>query len=73
MPNSVVSAPTLEVKGRSSPDATVSVNGNLTIRASEGVFSLALDLDEGPNLVEVIATDLASGYEEVVLMVIYAP
>ena len=69
----VVSSPLLEVEGRASPDATVSVEGELANRSRGGGFSLTWELKEGPNLLEVIATDLAGGQQEALLMVIYIP
>lgn len=63
----------LEVVGRASPDATVSVNGLLTSRGPEGEFTLDLQLDEGPNLLEIIATDLTGRHQEIVRTVIYVP
>ena len=64
---------TVDVKGRSSPDATVSVNGILAGRGPEGEFAIELELEEGPNLIEVIATDLAGAQKEAILLVIYLP
>ena len=54
-------AQVLNITGRSSPDATVSVNGQIAVVDETGAFEMSqpLKLDEGPNLVEVIASDLA--------------
>ena len=73
LPDSVVNRQILEVMGRSTPDATVSVNGEATSRGPDGEFSLSIELGEGPNLVEIFVTDLAGGQEEAVLAVIYIP
>ena len=59
--------------GRSSPDATVSVDGELASRGPNGEFKHTIIVDKGPRLVEVIATDLAGGHEEAILAVIYIP
>ena len=73
--NSIVGSADINVIGRSSPDATVSVNGQVADVDASGRFSTAepLTLEEGPNLIEVIASDLAGGVETRVLTVIYIP
>ena len=62
--NNVVATQTVTVGGRSSPDATVSVNGHLALLDPTGQFNVSLPLTEGPNLIEVIASDLAGNVEE---------
>ncbi len=73
--NSVVDAPDVMVSGRSSPDATVSVNGQIAEVDADGSFrtTAPVILQEGPNVVEVIASDLAGGVESKVLTVISTP
>lgn len=53
---SVVSAPTVTVKGATSPDAVVSVNGALATIAADGTFSQDVSLQPGPNRIEVLAS-----------------
>ena len=69
----MVSDPEIPVTGRSSPDATVSVNGQLATIDESGNFETLLPLEEGPNLIEVIASDLAGDIRTNVLTVIYKP
>ena len=59
--NSVVTSEEISVRGTSAPDATVSVNGQLANIQASGEFETVrpLFLEEGPNIVEVIATDLS--------------
>ena len=64
------------MEGRASPDATVSVNGQLLdpdisgqFRANQSIPSLK----EGPNLIEVIASDLAGEARSEVMTVIFTP
>ena len=68
-----MSSEEIPVAGRSSPDATVSVNGVLADTDTLGNFEALLSLEEGPNLIEVIASDLAGDVRTTVLMVIYIP
>ena len=73
--NSVLNSSVLSVAGRSSPDATVSVNGQLAVVKPSGDFATArpLTMEEGPNLIEVIASDLTGEVRTLVLTVIYIP
>jgi len=69
--NIVVHSSRLAVRGFTSPDATVSVNGQLATPRTNGYFEVSLLLKEGPNLIEVIASDLGGNQEYVVITVIY--
>ena len=70
----VVKDSILRVMGRTSPDAVVSVNGNIVRSVDmDGNFSAAVSLLEGPNLLEVIATDYGGSQASQVLTVIYTP
>lgn len=70
----VVKDAVIRLVGRSSPDAVVSVNGNIVRSMDiEGNFSTLVSLVEGPNLLEVIATDYRGGQASQVLTVIYIP
>ena len=70
----VVKDAILRVVGRTNPDAVVSVNGEIVRTVDvEGNFSTLVSLVEGPNLLEVIATDYRGGQASQVLTVIYAP
>lgn len=71
--DSVVNTNLLQVSGRASPGASVSVNGRMASRGPEGMFTIDLNLVEGPNLVEVIASDLSGDNREATFLVVYAP
>ena len=73
--NTIVRSADILVTGRASPDATVSVSGQLAVVDPSGRFATArpLQLEEGPNLIEVIASDLAGDVRTLVLTVIYIP
>ena len=55
---SVVRSQTVLLRGRTTADAIVSVNGVIVEVQSDGTFELTLLLDPGPNLVEIVASDL---------------
>ena len=69
--NSVVTSAAIPAVGRTSPDATVSVNGRLVEIDLSGNFQTLLTLEEGINLIEVIASDLSGEVLTRVLTVIY--
>ncbi len=70
---STIAAPSVEVKGRTVPDAVVSVNGELATVEADGSFTLSLSLEEGPNVIEVVASDFQGNEAARVLTVIYVP
>ncbi len=57
--NSFVTTNTVQVRGRTLTGAVVSVQGNVVDVDSNGNFSATVALDEGPNVIEVIASDEA--------------
>ena len=65
--NSVVSSQRVSLEGRASPDATVSVNGQLVGLEATGHFSVSVPLNEGPNLIEIIASDFAGNVAQKLL------
>lgn len=67
----MVNTPTVEIRGRTVPDAVVSVNGTAVEVASSGDFSSVVPLAEGPNSIEVIVSDFQGSQEYQVLSVIY--
>ncbi|MDO8491443.1 MAG: hypothetical protein Q7T04_05450 [Dehalococcoidia bacterium] len=70
----VVTSSLLEVKGQTAPDAIVSVNGIIvkSVDAS-GNFTAVVTLEEGPNLVEIVASDYQNNQVSQTLAVIYTP
>ena len=71
----IVDNETITVTGIASPDATVSINGNLAIPDADGRFSLELMIspDENPLAIEVIATSVAGEELSLVRTVIFVP
>ena len=70
---SIINTDKIEVAGTTVPGAVVSVNGNLASVNDEGKFTAMVVLEEGPNLIEVIASDLEGNQESRILAVIYVP
>ena len=55
--SSIVSVDRVEVKGHTSPGAVVSVNNEIAMADNQGIFTVTLTLEEGPNIIEIIASD----------------
>jgi len=71
--DSIISTDKVEVRGRTSPGALVSINGELVEVDEEGNFTMMVVLEEGPDIIEVIASDLEGNQQSCVLVVMYVP
>lgn len=70
---SVVSSSRLPLSGRTGPNAIVSVNGRSVPIDRFGYFSTTMLLVEGPNIIDVVATDDDGQTLSEVVAVIYRP
>ncbi|MEE8471236.1 MAG: Ig-like domain-containing protein [Dehalococcoidia bacterium] len=72
---SVVDTASITVSGSTLPAATVSVSVNDEIQmadvSEDGSFNVTITLEEGPNLIEVIASDLEGNEVSTTLTIIY--
>ena len=64
---------TLPVIGGTRPDAVVGINGAPVDVNSLGIFSTVVSLDEGPNFIEVVATDIEGNVRFQTVAVFYLP
>ena len=62
-----------EFTGRTTVDALLSVNDSVLEVDEEGRFAFAMDLEEGPNIIEVVASNALGEQFDQVLLVIYEP
>jgi hypothetical protein len=69
--NSVVDNLEVPVSGMTAPSAIVTVNGVLASVEEDGSFTTTIVVEEGPNLIEVIATDPNGEERSAVLAVVY--
>jgi len=67
--SATINGDAVTVQGTTAPGATVSVNDNVVTADSTGAFSTNVNLDAGPNAIDVIATDDNNNQGEVLLMV----
>jgi len=68
----VVNTSRITVSGTTRSDAVVSINGAITYVDSQGSFTGEVNLDIGPNAIEVVTSDFYENEESVILTVIYA-
>jgi hypothetical protein len=68
-----VSSSRLEVAGHTTVDALLSINDAVVEVDGDGKFAFAVELTEGPNLVEVVASNALGEQFDEVLLVIYEP
>jgi len=54
---SIINVGKIEVRGSTSPGAVVSVNDEITMADTQGVFTVTINLEEGPNIIEVVTSD----------------
>lgn len=66
----IVHGNTLFLSGRANPDAVLSINGVIIPVDSDGVFGVNVSLEPGPNLLEVVVSDLAGNTESRIITVI---
>lgn len=70
---SIVTNSVIPVSGSTPQDAVVSVNGEVVEVDERGNFTIMVTLEEGPNTIEVIASDFEGNKESTILAVIYIP
>ena len=69
----IVASDTVTVAGFTSPDATLSVNGDLVTPDADGSFSIELSIspEDNPLAIEIIATSITGDQQSVVRTVIF--
>lgn len=69
--NTITDVNTIEVKGCTNPEAVVSINEVMTTADANGNFTVAVNLEEGPNVIEVVASDEDGNQAEASLIVTF--
>ncbi len=65
--------PQVEVMGVTRPDAVIGVNGIPLQTNSLGIFFTTATLEQGPNLIEIVATDISSNVRFQTIVIFYSP
>ena len=69
----VVTTNQIQVNGTGAPGEVVSVNDNIQIIGVDGRFDTTVSLAEGPNLIEVVASNDSGEQTNIELTVTYTP
>ena len=69
----VVTTASIEVQGNTLSTAILSINGSLTAVTASGTFTTTLALEEGVNIIQIVASDLRGNETGEVLTLIYLP
>ena len=59
----------ISVKGQTAPGANVSVNDQAFLADKDGNFAVNLNLESGPNTIDVVASDDSGNSQESLLIV----
>lgn len=71
--DAVINSPQVDVIGSAPAGAVVSVNDEILIMGDNQQFKTKVSLDEGPNLIEIVASDDNGNEMSLLLTVIYEP
>lgn len=70
---SLVSTPEIELLGEASPGAVVSIGDEIILVPPDGAFRQIIRLEEGPNAIEVVASNIAGDEQSLILTLVYEP
>ncbi len=67
----IVNVSRIVVSGKTRADAVVSINGIIADVNDQGMFTGEVNLDAGPNVIEVVASDFYGNEKSTILAVVY--
>jgi hypothetical protein len=63
----------INVSGKAPVGTVISINDQIIVVSESGDFSVPVLLEEGPNVIELVASDLDGNELDIVLAVVYEP
>lgn len=69
----VVDTPEIDVIGTAPPDTVITVNDEILLVGPEQRFEVTILLEEGPNLIEIVASDTNGNETSQLLTIFYEP
>ena len=69
----VLDSPEVDVIGTAPAGTVVSVNDEIVLVGDDGEFKVTLSLEEGPNLIEIVASDINGNEVTHLLTVVFEP
>ncbi len=67
----VVNQPSIDLNGEVPSETVLSINDDISLIQGGGKFSIPVELEEGPNVIEVVASDLSGNEISLVLTIVY--
>jgi hypothetical protein len=71
--NGIATTPTVEVVGRATEGAVLTINEDIILVKEDQVFNSRVELENGPNVIEVLASDINGDELYYFLTVYYEP
>jgi hypothetical protein len=71
--NAVVHAPQVEVAGEAPADLVITIDDEIVLVDETGIFSITVPLEEGPNLIQIVASNVGGNEASIDLIVTYEP
>jgi hypothetical protein len=71
--NSVVTVSPVRVSGRTSPDAELTIDDQVIGVDDQGSFAAMVDLEEGPNAIDLVVMGVSGAEVRRTLMLMYVP
>ena len=71
--DAVVNAPQVEIIGQTTPEVVLTFNDEIVVAGPDGAFTVTVPLDEGPNLVQMVASDAEGDETTFEMTVTYEP
>jgi ABC-type glycerol-3-phosphate transport system substrate-binding protein len=71
--NAVVTEAQVEINGQTAPNAVITLNDEIAVADVTGAFTARLSLDEGPNVIEIVASDMDGHETDLFLTITYEP
>ena len=63
----------IQVTGKAPPETVISLNDQIVLVPASGIFSIPVSLEEGPNILELVASDSTGAEMDIILTVVYEP
>ena len=67
----IVNQEVIHVTGQAPAETVISLNEDIFLVADEGVFSIPVTLEEGPNVLELVASNIDGDEIDLILTVVY--
>jgi len=69
----IVQTPQISITGQAPAETVISLNDDIYVVSADQSFNIPVDLEEGPNALEFVASDLAGNEVAFILTVTYEP